>query len=160
MEKLAVVRNTVVGAIDDPSCRIVREAESLAGERIEKIIEHGMALKLWDVFHGRDVGPEFADEPGEFLQQRPFWVFLVVESLRVFRERHAGCAANENANASFRIMFGEIVAGQFRHALAMKPCGGVVVFVGIATGIINVIASDDGNPSVEQSTSQSARTAE
>ena len=61
----SLLRDTVIGAIDNAPFRIVDEIKPFVREDLEKPIEDGIALKFWNVLHGHDVGLQFANEPGE-----------------------------------------------------------------------------------------------
>ena len=94
--------------------------KSLVGERVQKIVEDRIPLEFGDIFHGHDVGPQFADEPGELRQQCPFRVVFVVESLCVFGKRLAWRASHQDAEAASGEMFQKLSARQLGHAFFMK----------------------------------------
>src|SRR6266853_2129820 len=106
----SLLRDSVIGAVDDALFGIFAEMKSFVGKGFEEISEDGMPLKFWNIFHGHDVGPQLANEPSEFAEQCPFRVFFVLVPLCVFGERHAWRAADENWGVSIAVWLGNLAA--------------------------------------------------
>lgn len=149
-EAAAVLGDAVIGAIDDALAGIVGEVEAFLPEGVEEVGEDRVALQFRHIFHGDDVGTEFAHEPGEFVEQRPFFMGLGVLALGVFGERLAGGASHEDAAGALGIPLGEFLALQFGDALILEFGGFVVVLVGVLAGGVDVVAGGDFDAGVEQ----------
>ena len=53
--------NAVIGAVDDTLSLVFVEMKSIGGEGGQEVLEDGMPLELWHVFHANDIRLQFAD---------------------------------------------------------------------------------------------------
>jgi hypothetical protein len=159
-EAAPMLRNAVIGAIDNTLFFVFVEMKSFVGQRSKKVGENGIPLELRHIFHTDDVRPQFVDESRKLLQQAPFGVCFRVEALCVSREWLTGSATDKDANMILGVVTRERLAVEFANALSDETRAPIVVLVRMSTGVVGIIACNYRDSSVKQAAGKSTCSAE
>ena len=155
-----VLRNSVVRTIDHPVLFVFGVMEILFFENRHEFFEYVVALEFRDVLHTDYVWLQLLDKTAKILEQRPFRIVIVIETLRVFRKRLTGRATDKDFHMPFGIMAGKVAGLEIGDAFGMEFCSGIVVFIRVLTHLINVVASNDIHTSIQEAACQPTRSTE
>jgi len=155
-EPATTLRNTIIGTIDHPFLGVVSEMETFVGENGQEIVEDLVTLEFGDIFHTHDIGLQLSDEAAEVPEQGPFRVTVVLDSLGIFRKRLAGCAPDENARMTFRVVTDQVACRECSYAFVVKSCSRIIVFIGKSAHAIDVVTSSNFHACVQEAASQTA----
>lgn len=152
-EPTAILRYAIIGTKDHPLFWVLRKVKSFVGKNGQEVAEDFVTLKFGDILHTHDVGHQLSDETTEVLKQVPFRVAMVLESLRIFRKRLAGRAADQNARVAFWVVTRQVAGRECTYAFLMKFRSGIIMFKGESAHAVDVIADRNIQARIQKSAS-------
>jgi len=155
-EAASLLGDAVIGTEDDSKADFVLEGL----ESLHELMENAMPPQFRHVLHADYIRLGILHELSEVTEQTPLLIGRSVETLCVPGERLARCTPNQDAPAIFWIKPAQLVRRDVADALPSEGNWRVIILVGEAASLIDVVTRDNTYSCIKKASRQPTSPAE